>query len=86
MTIIVKKPNEAEKAEMSTKPVWECGVSEFDWHYDSEETCLLIEGDVTVSYGGGFNTPPLGELVDLNSFGYPFGKFAGNVFVNYAGN
>ena len=52
MKITVKKATETEKIEMSTKPVWECGVSEFDWHYDSEETCLLLEGEVTVSYDG----------------------------------
>ena len=53
MNIIVKKPTEAEKAEMLSKPTWSCGVSEFDWYYDSEETCLLIEGSVTVTYDGG---------------------------------
>ncbi|MCL2508309.1 MAG: cupin domain-containing protein [Oscillospiraceae bacterium] len=53
MNITVRKPTEAEKAEMQSKPIWGCGVSEFDWYYDSEETCLLIEGDVTVSYDGG---------------------------------
>jgi len=52
MEIIVKKPNEAEIKEMSTKPTWGCGVSVFDWHYDQEETCLLIEGEVTVEYEG----------------------------------
>jgi len=51
MDIKVKKANEIEKKEMASKPVWGCGVSEFDWYYDSEETCLLIEGEVTVSYG-----------------------------------
>ncbi|MCL2185328.1 MAG: cupin domain-containing protein [Treponema sp.] len=50
MDITVRKPNETEKAEMSKESVWECGVSEFDWHYDSEETCLIIEGEVTVNY------------------------------------
>jgi uncharacterized cupin superfamily protein len=50
---MVKKPTEAEKNDMESKPVWECGISEFDWHYDSEETCLLTEGEVTVSYDGG---------------------------------
>jgi len=53
MNIIVKKPTETEKADMQNKPVWTCGVSEFDWYYDSEETCLLIEGEVTVTYNGG---------------------------------
>ncbi|MDR2713565.1 MAG: cupin domain-containing protein [Clostridiales bacterium] len=53
MNIIVKKPTEAEKAEMQNKPIWTCDVSEFDWYYDSEETCLIIEGEVTVTYDGG---------------------------------
>jgi len=53
MKVTVKKPTEAEISEMQNKPVWTCGVSVFDWHYSEEETCLLIEGDVTVEYEGG---------------------------------
>ena len=53
MNITVKKATEAEKSEMLSKPTWECGVSEFDWHYSDEENCLIIEGEVTVSYDGG---------------------------------
>jgi len=52
MDITVKKPSEAEKSDMASKPVWSCGVSEFDWHYDSEERCLIIEGEVAVEYNG----------------------------------
>jgi uncharacterized cupin superfamily protein len=51
MEVIVRKPTEREVVEMQSKPVWECEVSEFNWHYDSEETCLIIEGNVTVLYG-----------------------------------
>ena len=51
MDIIVKKPTDREISEMKSKPVWTCGVSEFDWHYDSEETALIVEGEVTVKYG-----------------------------------
>jgi uncharacterized cupin superfamily protein len=50
MEIIVRKPTEREAEEMKSKPIWSCGVSEFDWFYDSEETCLIIEGEVIVSY------------------------------------
>jgi uncharacterized cupin superfamily protein len=35
---------------MKSNPIWTCKVSEFDWYYDSEETCLIIEGEVTVLY------------------------------------
>ena len=41
-------------------PIWECEVSEFDWEYDQQESCLLLEGDVevktdfeTVNFSGG---------------------------------
>jgi hypothetical protein len=63
MKIIVKKPNETEKTEMQSKPIWECEVSTFDWRYDSEETCLLIEGEVEVSYDGGSVSFGAGDMV-----------------------
>ena len=52
MEIIVRKPSEAEKNAMKSNPTWCCGVSEFNWHYDSVETSLIIEGEVEVSYSG----------------------------------
>jgi len=51
MDIIVRKPTDREIAAMKTKPVWTCGISQFYWDYDSEETSLLVEGEVTVNYG-----------------------------------
>jgi uncharacterized protein len=53
MKIIVKKPTDEEKAEMESEEIWEKEISEFPWHYDSQETCLLIEGDVTVKTDDG---------------------------------
>ena len=50
MKITVKKPTEQEIAEMKQLPVWTCEVSEFDWFYGSQETFLLLEGDVTVTH------------------------------------
>ncbi|MCL2389545.1 MAG: cupin domain-containing protein [Elusimicrobia bacterium] len=63
MDIIVKKPTESEKNEMKSKPVWTCGVSEFDWYYDSEETCMLVEGEVTVDYDKGSVSFGAGDYV-----------------------
>ena len=63
MEIIVKKPNADEEAEMKTKPIWGCGVSEFDWYYDSEETCLLVTGEVTVTHSGGSASFGAGDMV-----------------------
>ena len=55
MEILVRKPTEREIEEMKSKPVWTCGVSRFDWFYDSEEICFIIEGEVVVEYGGSKN-------------------------------
>jgi uncharacterized cupin superfamily protein len=63
MSIIVKKPTETEKADFMKKPTWGCGVSEFDWHYDSEEICILTEGEVTVTYEGGSVSFGAGDMV-----------------------
>ena len=29
-------------------PIWECPLSTFDWKYEQEEHCFIIEGSVTV--------------------------------------
>ena len=63
MEIIVKKPTEQEREEMLKLPIWGCDVSEFDWHYDQEETCLLTEGEVVVTYKGGSVKFADGDLV-----------------------
>jgi uncharacterized cupin superfamily protein len=49
--IIVKKPSEQESAACRSWPIWRCDPSRFDWIYTEKETCLLIEGRVTVTDG-----------------------------------
>jgi len=34
-------------------PIWTKEVSRFDWSYDTEETCYVLEGAVTVTPEGG---------------------------------
>ena len=34
--------------EIRSWPIWTCGISEFDWEYSEQETCLLLEGEVEV--------------------------------------
>jgi hypothetical protein len=34
-------------------PIWSKEVSEFPWVYDTEETCYLLTGEVTVTPNGG---------------------------------
>ena len=50
MNIIIKKltDNEITEREIMSWPIWACEISEFDWEYDTQETCLLLEGDVEI--------------------------------------
>jgi len=63
MDILIKKPTDREISEMKTKPVWTCETSEFEWFYDNRETCLIVEGEVTVSYGSKSVSFAAGDLV-----------------------
>ena len=48
MKIEVRKPTPEEEAEMRSRDTWSKEPSEFPWHYDQQETCLVLEGEVTV--------------------------------------
>ena len=63
MDITVRKPTDREISGMKTKPVWTCDVSEFPWHYDSTETSLIVEGNVTVTYDDKSVTFGAGDFV-----------------------
>ena len=51
MKIIVRKPTEAERKTASAWPIWTKEASSFPWHYDDQETCHILEGQVTVKAG-----------------------------------
>tara|TARA_Y100001968_G_scaffold232863_1_gene215690 strand:+ start:2001 stop:2276 length:276 start_codon:yes stop_codon:yes gene_type:complete len=38
-----------EEPRITTWPIWTCKASSFDWTYDDTETCLLLEGEVTLT-------------------------------------
>lgn len=44
---------ELDGMNVSSWPIWEKGVSRFDWHYDDKETCYILKGKVTVTAGDG---------------------------------
>jgi uncharacterized cupin superfamily protein len=29
-------------------PIWEKGISKFDWYYEADEECLILEGEVII--------------------------------------
>ena len=51
MKIEMRKMDGSEISEKGilSWPIWTCEVSEFDWEYDQQESCLLLEGNVEVS-------------------------------------
>jgi len=50
MKIQITQPSDQEINDMNiySWSIWSCEVSEFDWEYDAEESCLLLEGAVEV--------------------------------------
>lgn len=43
-----KQPSELQTEGIKSWPIWECEPSTFDWHYDQQEQCYILEGEVTV--------------------------------------
>lgn len=65
MEIKIRKADEAlvKGLGMDSWPVWESPVREFDWHYDDNEVCLFLEGEVTVTGGPGEACIRAGDVV-----------------------
>ncbi len=45
----IRKPTEQERTQARSWPVWTKEVSEFPWEYEEKETCLFLEGQVTLT-------------------------------------
>ena len=37
-----------KQSDFQSWPIWECEPSTFDWEYDQEEHCYIIDGYITV--------------------------------------
>ena len=61
--VTVRKPTEQEIQTCKTWPIWQSQPSTFDWVYTQKETCLLIEGEVTVTDGNDSVSFGPGDLV-----------------------
>ena len=70
LSVKVEKPSDEQLKQWKVTgwQIWTKEPSEFDWHYDDQERCYFLEGDVTVvtkdgqvSFGkGDFVTFPQG--------------------------
>jgi uncharacterized protein len=63
--VIIEKlsSSEIEKRGINQWPIWTKEVSKFDWYYDSEEECQILEGEVEVDTPDGKYTIKAGDFV-----------------------
>ncbi len=63
--IKIEKPTkeQLENLNVKTWSSWGCEVSSFDWEYDAEETCYIMEGHVRVETADGDVEIKAGDLV-----------------------
>lgn len=63
--LIVKKltEDEIEQRRMRSWPIWEKEVSRFPYEYDSDEECLILEGEVIVKTDDGNALIQAGDFV-----------------------
>ena len=45
----IRKPTDAETTEAQVWPIWQKEASSFPWQYDQQETCLILEGEITIT-------------------------------------
>jgi len=55
MEVKIRRPTQEELDKLGVKSwsPWSCEVSRFDWEYDEDETCYILEGKVIVETEGG---------------------------------
>jgi uncharacterized protein len=58
-------PEKLKDLRITSWPIWEKEPSSFDWHYDEKETCLFLEGEVTVKSEGSEVKIKKGDLVEF---------------------
>jgi len=50
MRIVIEQTEKKELARQGVFDwsIWTCEPSVFDWHYNQEESCYILEGEITV--------------------------------------
>ena len=70
MKIIIDSPCSASiiiKYGIKNWPIWECEPSIFNWKYEKNETCLIIQGEAKIKTIDGIYKIKSGDLVKLPS-------------------
>jgi uncharacterized cupin superfamily protein len=55
--------NQIEERGIRGWPIWEKEISRFDWTYEGDEECLVLEGEVDVETADGTVTIRPGDFV-----------------------
>ncbi len=65
LTVKVEKPDakRLQSLKVTNWPIWTKEASVFDWHYDEQEICYFLEGEVTVRTAAGEVSFGNGDLV-----------------------
>ncbi len=63
--ILISQPTSEQEATCRTWPIWRHDPSTFDWTYTDKETCLLLEGKVTVTDGSSSVSFQAGDMVEF---------------------
>ena len=65
MEMEIKKMSyeEAQKQGITNWPVWTKEISRFDWEYDMEEHCYILEGKVIIETENGNHEVVAGDYV-----------------------
>ena len=59
--------DEINQRDIRNWPVWEKEISRFDWLYNGDEECLILEGEVIVETSEGDITIKKGDFVTFKS-------------------
>lgn len=64
-TVVIEKLSEEDiqKREIRKWPIWEKEISRFDWVYEGDEECLILEGEVDVETDHGKFAVKAGDFV-----------------------
>lgn len=66
MQIDVHKATQEELESSRAWPMWAKSISQFPWHYDEREVCVILEGSATVTpRGGDAVTCEAGDVVEF---------------------
>jgi len=67
--VIIEQLGEADINQRGIRnwPVWEKEISRFDWSYNGDEECLILDGEVIVETGEGVFTIKKGDFVTFKS-------------------